>query len=107
MFTVKIISQDGMVNLHSFSGVTFVDAQSDSFWSYAESYGLDRITEPDDENNGVLNTFAFLVDRDSGLEGMIPLEIGDKVYVTDMSGKTVLSEETMPITKEDKESAED
>lgn len=97
MFTVKIINQDGMVNLHSFEGVTFVDAKSETFWHYAEEYGMESLTEPDAEGNGVMNTFAFIADHEKGLESIIPLEIGDKIYVTDISGKTVLAEETSAV----------
>lgn len=86
MLTVKIIRNDGVVQLSSHEEVIFFGAESDAFGDLLDSAQIEA------NDSGEIPVWGF-INCSSG--SITPLYFGYKFYVTDMSGKTVFAQEAV------------
>ena len=95
MLTIKVIHKDNSIDILSFKQLRFVGADGDDFETILECY--DDIVEKEDLEDGSisLNVWGFFYDPKCEDQKMNILEFGDKIYVTDMSGKTVFAQEAV------------
>ena len=102
MFTVKIMFKDGRVSLYSYKDFHFVGPDSDQYQQFID------INYDDDDNNEKDFPWGYVYDS-SDCECFEWLHFGDQLYVTDGTGKTVLSLSAYlpPKANEEKDEQED